>query len=123
MFSDAADIMKRKRNDYSSNEDPLRNIKSIEALGIDARLGVIIRILDKISRIKTLMFDSEQQVMDESRRDTIVDAINYLCILYFLEYEVYEELCSSVSSDTINPTDILCKHCKEVEPSNQRCIP
>ena len=77
-------IMERKAHDYSGDADCNRNIKACELLGIaPATQGVLIRLLDKFQRITTLL-SSEAKVKDESIQDTIIDARNYLCILFDL---------------------------------------
>lgn len=80
-------IMERKAHDYSGDADCNQNIKACERLGIaSAETGVLIRLMDKIQRVKTLL-TSEAKVKDESILDTIIDARNYLCILYDLIQE------------------------------------
>ena len=48
-----------------------------------------IRLGDKFNRFKTLSRNSEQQVNDESIRDTLIDLANY-AIMTVLEMEVAE---------------------------------
>ncbi len=85
------DIMSRKAHDYSGAVDCNRNIKACQLLGIaPATTGVLIRLMDKVQRVTTLL-NSEAQVKDESILDTIIDARNYLCILYDLIIEAKKE--------------------------------
>ena len=44
-------------------------------------VALVIRISDKLSRLRTLMLSGEQNVKDESIADTIGDAVTYLCML------------------------------------------
>lgn len=44
-------------------------------------VALVIRISDKLSRLKRLTSGAEQNVKDESILDTIGDAITYLCML------------------------------------------
>ena len=85
------DIMARKASDYSGGGDCNRNIKACERLGIaSAETGVLIRLMDKIQRVTTLI-TNEAKVKDETIFDTIIDARNYLCILYDLLQEKAEK--------------------------------
>lgn len=79
--------MAAKAHDYSGHEDVNKNIRACELVGIcSAKAGVMIRLFDKFQRISNLL-RSEAQVKDESVRDTIHDARNYLAILL----DLYEE--------------------------------
>lgn len=76
--------MEAKAHDYSGDADCNRNIKACEVVGIaTAKQGVLIRLLDKLSRISNLL-KAEARVKDESIDDTIGDARNYLAILQHL---------------------------------------
>lgn len=75
-------IMDAKANDYSGTVDCNRNIKACEAIGIaTAEEGILIRILDKISRISNLVRPGFTARVNESVDDAISDARNYLAIL------------------------------------------
>lgn len=81
-------IMAKKANDYSGTGDCNRNIRACDALGIcSAEQGVLIRLQDKLSRLITLIINGVESQVDESIRDTIMDARNYLGILYDLRVE------------------------------------
>jgi hypothetical protein len=58
----------KKNNDYTSRIDPI----SVTKLP-----GISTRLLDKVSRLDSLTHGTEQQVKDESIRDTLMDIINY----------------------------------------------
>ena len=81
-------IMERKANDYSGTGDCNRNIRACSNLGIcSAEQGVLIRLQDKLSRLTTLIVEGVEAKVDEPIRDTIMDARNYLGILYDLRVE------------------------------------
>ena len=82
-------IMEAKAHDYSGDVDCNRNIKACESVGLcSAEKGVILRLLDKLSRLTTLIEPGvKAKVMDESIDDTISDSRNYLAILQHLIVE------------------------------------
>lgn len=61
-------IYTRKNNDYGNSFD-----KSLDEFGI---LAAIIRMEDKLNRLKSLL-NNEQKVKDESFEDTLIDLANY----------------------------------------------
>jgi len=85
-YKEAYEIVKRKTNDYASEEHPMHNLELIEKLtnSIDRNTGIFVRMTDKFSRLGNLLFskdEKEPQVLDESIDDTILDIINYAAIL------------------------------------------
>lgn len=81
MFASALEIMKRKRHDYSGLEDPFRNLRDAAFMGVDPLKGVMVRIMDKFARVRSFIEQGELQVNDEAIKDTLVDVLNYTCIL------------------------------------------
>lgn len=73
------DLYERKNHDYGDSFG-----QSFRDHGI---LAGVIRIEDKLNRLKTLAGGSEQKVQDESIRDTLRDMANY-AIMTLLEMEV-----------------------------------
>jgi hypothetical protein len=70
-----------KNNDYGgSNNDPFANFRNSTIAGVTVEKGILVRLMDKMSRISTLL-DKEAMVKDEKITDTIEDAINYLAIM------------------------------------------
>jgi len=70
-----------KNNDYGgSNDDPFANFRNSTIAGVSVEKGILVRLMDKMSRISTLL-DKEAMVKDEKITDTIEDAINYLAIM------------------------------------------
>lgn len=80
-FSDCMNTAIRKNHDYGgSNNDPYANFRNSTIAGVPVERGILVRLMDKMSRISTLL-DKEAHVKDEAVDDTIDDAINYLAIL------------------------------------------
>ena len=74
IVSEVYDLFCKKNEDYGPS--------SIAALGPQ---GVVIRLFDKYSRIKTLLFSQkEESVLDESLEDSVMDLIDYGVILLLL---------------------------------------
>ena len=62
--------------------DPLGNFKSVQDLGITPVEGVLVRMSDKINRIKSLQMGRNGN--DEAMKDTLRDLYNYTVILQVL---------------------------------------
>jgi len=73
-------IIKRKNADYANSTNPFKNFESAGVVGVSIERAMLVRILDKLSRISNLI-EKDAAVVDESMEDTLVDAINYLAIL------------------------------------------
>jgi hypothetical protein len=73
-----------KNHDYSSDADPLSNLRRAEAFGVPAWKGTLVRMSDKWSRIEQLASgDKTAAVQDEKLEDTLLDLATYclLCIV------------------------------------------
>ena len=79
------EIVKKKNSDYSSKEDPFKNFKLVELMGIaSAEEGILVRKSDKFARIVNLIKNKDQQVTDESIQDTLMDDAAYSILLAIL---------------------------------------
>lgn len=86
-YKDGVEIIRIKNADYGADENPFKNFESARVIGLDVKEAILLRTLDKMSRMGNLL-KQEAQVKDESIEDSIVDAINYLAILKaYIEYE------------------------------------
>ena len=79
-FRACLEIARAKNQDYAGLDDPFRNFRNALTVGVSVERGIMVRIMDKISRISNLL-DKEAVVKDEKLEDTILDAVNYLSIL------------------------------------------
>jgi len=80
-FNKCLSIAKAKNNDYGgSSKTPFANFENSTLAGVSVECGILVRLMDKMSRISTLLV-REAKVKDESIIDTIEDAVNYLAIL------------------------------------------
>jgi hypothetical protein len=75
-YCDAARaVMEAKNQDYGADSDPFRNFRSF------GQLGILVRLSDKMSRLRTFVERGDLKVSDESISDTALDAINYVVLL------------------------------------------
>lgn len=77
---ECVEISKKKNADYADEGDPFKNFRSVEALGLDSNEGILVRMMDKMSRAGNLL-KRAAQVLDESIVDTLKDLSNYALIL------------------------------------------
>jgi len=86
LCAEARELSQKKGHDYSGEEDTLRNLKATGAHGVVTNeQGVLVRMDDKMSRLWQLTKPGNVAlVSDERIKDTILDGINYLCLLWAL---------------------------------------
>lgn len=73
-------IMEQKNSDYTGGknaEDVFANFRSAEYLGVHPVTGLLLRVMDKIQRIRTFTNDGALSVSDESVDDAFEDIVNY----------------------------------------------
>ncbi len=87
IFQDGTSIIEKKNQDYATSDDPFKNFRSAEILSISVEQAILIRTLDKMSRIGNCIKKDSTIVIEETVEDTILDAINYLALL--LAYRRY----------------------------------
>jgi hypothetical protein len=79
--SAAKATMQAKNQDYAKETDIFRNFR------VFGLLGVLVRMSDKIARLRTFEERGVFSVKDESVKDTIEDLINYAVIFYAMVQE------------------------------------
>ena len=92
MCEDARNLMSLKNKDYAGNEgkEPFANFTRVEAMGIcKTEQGFMVRLTDKMSRLSSFVESGKMHVEDESFRDTCIDVINYMVLLY--SYSMHKE--------------------------------
>jgi hypothetical protein len=86
LTDEARSLSERKNHDYSGGKDdshPFLNFTRCEAMGIcKTEAGIMVRLTDKMSRLSTFITTGEFRVKDEAVKDTVLDVINYVVILY-----------------------------------------
>lgn len=79
-YDKSLDIIAKKNQDYATGEDPFKNFRFSEMMGVDPQRAILVRISDKLARMSNLL-DKPPAVVEENIEDTIIDAIGYLAIL------------------------------------------
>jgi len=83
LCEEARSLSAKKNADYAGGDgQPFANFERCEYLGITTtEKGFLVRLTDKISRLSTFSDSGEFQVSSENFEDTILDVINYSCLL------------------------------------------
>lgn len=68
-----------KNADYTGSGDPFVNFRHSQMVGVHPVLGILVRMIDKINRVASLI-DSDPQVPDEAILDSLDDLTNYPAI-------------------------------------------
>lgn len=76
-------IRKAKRNDYTGDSgDNLYNYRrAAEVAGCSVELLMLARMQEKVTRVSVLLRGTEQQVLDETIEDTLVDIGNIAMLI------------------------------------------
>jgi len=98
LYERGLDIIVAKNKDYANSTNPFRNFESASIVGVSPDRAILVRVLDKLSRISNCL-NSEVAVRDETVDDTIIDAINYLAILHAYRYRQKDDVRGTDSSD------------------------
>lgn len=74
-FKEMETLIQNKSHDYSVGDDPFVNFKTSEDLGVDKLVGLNVRLLDKVARIKS--FSKSGSLKNEGIKDAYKDLIGY----------------------------------------------
>ena len=83
MCAEGRELMVAKNHDYAGKDgdDPFANFRKSALINIDPRKGILLRLLDKISRLNTFIEAGELKVKDEQLIETCIDGVNYFILL------------------------------------------
>lgn len=85
-------IMIAKNKDYTAGSaDPYANFRISDAFGIHPAIGVILRITDKLQRIRSFAQAGEMAVKTESVEDACNDIVNYAILIKGIFRETQQE--------------------------------
>lgn len=77
------EIMLKKNSDYTGgekSEDIFANFRTSEILGVNPVIGIMLRVMDKIQRIRSFTEDGQLKVQEESVDDACEDVVNYMIL-------------------------------------------
>jgi len=78
----ARKIMEDKNHDYRGGSgDPFANFRGSTQFGINPVVGILLRMQDKMMRIKTFCEKGQLKVKGEGVEDAILDLINYSVLM------------------------------------------
>jgi hypothetical protein len=80
-LGDLMETLKKKQNDYTGGGDPFANFRLSTLEGVEPTTGLMIRVQDKMQRIRTYLKKGELFVDGEGFEDAIEDVIGYMLIL------------------------------------------
>lgn len=81
-FAECLTLMTAKNVDYGQQDvDVYANFRKSLVVGVDPKKAILVRIMDKVSRISTLIDNNGVSHVDEKLDETINDVINYFAIL------------------------------------------
>lgn len=84
----ALEVMKKKNQDYTGgSDDPFANFRGSLAMGVEPEIGLMIRMTDKLQRVKSFIAHGELAVANEDVMDIGHDLINYSVLLMGLLME------------------------------------
>lgn len=87
----------KKQQDYGTNEDPFANVRASEEFGVPAWQGCLIRMNDKVSRLKT--FCKKGTLSNEGVEDSLRDLAVYSLIALVLFREGAASPASAIAPD------------------------
>lgn len=75
-------IMRVKNQDYCGGSgDPYANFRIASAFGIHPAMGIVLRITDKLQRVRAFAANGTMAVKEESVDDALEDIVNYAILL------------------------------------------
>lgn len=99
LLTEIAELHDRKQQDYGTENDPFANVRGSEEFGTPAWLGALMRLNDKVQRLKSLAKKGylANESVDDSLRDIAVYAIISLVL--------YEEKVVAFANEPVEPSD------------------
>ena len=79
-FQSCENIIKAKNADYADDDDPYSNFRTASLFGVHPTTGILLRVMDKIQRIKSYTEKGSLEVKSESFEDACDDIINYMVL-------------------------------------------
>ena len=89
ILAEMSELHNKKGKDYGGATDPYANVRASQEFGVDPWVGALIRLNDKITRLKS--FIRRGELANESALDSIRDVAVYGVIMQVLYREQYPE--------------------------------
>ena len=119
------EVMTKKNHDYAHEGDVFRNFRYFGGLGI------LVRLSDKLARLRSFEENGVFKVEDEKLLDTIVDMLNYSVI--YLAFKTEDRMTAAKIDKQFVPTTTVvvpgpfCCHCDNLadftDPAGDYCRP
>ena len=81
VFEECLEILESKSKDYATEQDPLFNFRGSVFAGVEPERALLVRVLDKMQRIRNFLDKGELATKGEGVNDSIYDIINYMVLL------------------------------------------
>jgi hypothetical protein len=89
LYKLSREIMMKKNHDYRGGSgDPYANFRGSTNLGVKPVVGILLRVQDKIQRIRTFSEKGKLAVENESVQDSLIDIQNYMDLIWGLIKEM-----------------------------------
>jgi hypothetical protein len=92
--------MKAKNSDYTGGsgvDDPFANFNMAAAMGVDPVIGILLRMGDKMQRIRSFVNDGGLKVKNETVYDACEDIVNYAILIKAMCVEKAREVATRVT--------------------------
>lgn len=77
----AAALMELKNTDYTAGGGVFENFSNAEIFDVSREQGLLIRVMDKLMRMKSFIRNGTLALKNEAVEDSILDVINYMVLL------------------------------------------
>lgn len=85
LYSSGLSIMEKKNHDYRGGSgDPYANFRGSVQFDIKPIIGIMLRMQDKMMRVKTFAEKGELKVDNEGVKDALIDITNYTALIWGL---------------------------------------
>ena len=99
-------ILDSKGNDYSGDKDRLRNFKAVEIVKVNPVQGIMVRMIDKMTRMSELL-EHDSKVKAESIEDTALDLFNYAFLLIAVLQDKPVEVLPALPQEVLDVVNML----------------
>ena len=109
---DARNLMNLKNRDYAGNggTEPFANFTRCESMGVcQTEAGILVRVIDKISRMSSFLESGKMHVEDESFYDAMIDVVNYMVLLGAYVQDKDAANSPSFKEEDLAPNEVIAR--------------